>query len=71
MSTTTSVSPKVFPTRRVLLTGLMIVLAIAVTAGFVWMQTDHVIAPPGFRLLDGLWRFFICRCPVFPDLLTF
>ena len=63
MSTNTSVSPKVFPIRRVLVTGLMILLAVAVTTGFVWMQTDHVIAPPGLRLIEGLWRLFICRCP--------
>ena len=71
MSTNTSVSPKVFPIRRVLVTGLIIILAITVTTGFVWMHTDHVIAPPGLRLIDGLWKLFICRCPVFPDLLTF
>ncbi len=71
MSTNTSVSPKVFPIRRVLLTGLFVILAIAVTTGFVWIQTDHVIAPPGLRLVDGLWRLFICRCPVFPDLFSF
>jgi hypothetical protein len=70
MSTNTSVPPKVIPIRRVLVTGLMIILGIAVTTGFVWMQTDHVIAPPGLRLLEGLWRLFICRCPVFPDLFT-
>jgi nitrate reductase NapE component len=63
MSTNTSVSPKVFPTRRVLVTGLMIILAIAVTTGFVWMHTDHIIAPPGLRLMDELWTLFICRCP--------
>jgi len=71
MSNTPSVSPKVFPTRRVLLTVLMIVLAVAATTGFVWMQTDHVIAPPGLRLMEGLWRLFICRCPVFPNLFIF
>ena len=65
MSTTTSVSPKVFPTRRVLVTGLLIILAVAVTTGFIWMQTDQVIAPPDLSLMDGLWRLFICRCPVF------
>jgi hypothetical protein len=63
MSTTTSASPKGILIRRVLLTGLMIILAIAVTTGFVWMQTDHIIAPPGLRLMDELWTLFICRCP--------
>jgi len=63
MSTNTSASPKVIPIRRVLVIGLMIILGIAVTTGFVWMQTDHVIAPPGLRLMDQLWTLFICRCP--------
>lgn len=64
MSTNTSISQKVFRIHRVLVAGLMILLVIAVTTGFVWIQTDHVIAPPGLRLLDGLWRLFICRCPL-------
>jgi len=71
MSTNTSVAPKIIPIRRVLVIGLIIILSIAVTTGFVWMQTDHVIAPPGLRLIDAYWRFFVCRCPVFPDLLSF
>lgn len=71
MSINTSASPKGISNRRVLLIGLMILLGIAVTTGFVWIQTDHVIAPPGLRLIEGLWRFFICRCPVFPDLFVF
>lgn len=71
MSTSTSVSPKVFQVRGVLFIGLMILLAIAVTTGFVWIHTDQVIAPPGLRLIDAYWRFFVCRCPVFPDLLSF
>ena len=62
MSITTSTYHKVVRNCRVLLIGLLIILSIAVTTGFVWMQTDHVIAPPGLRLIDGLWRFFICRC---------
>jgi hypothetical protein len=71
MSSNTSVAQKVIPSRRVLVTGLMIILGIAVTTGFVWMQTDQVIAPPGLRLMEAYWRFFICRCPIFPDLLNF
>jgi hypothetical protein len=71
MSINASAAPKGIPIRRLLLTGLMIILATAVTTGFVWIQTDHVIAPPGLRLIEGLWRLFICRCPVFPDLFTF
>jgi hypothetical protein len=59
MSINTSASPRAIPIRRVLVIGLMIILGIAVTTGFVWIQTDHVIAPPGLRLLDGLWKLFI------------
>ena len=66
MSTNTSVAQKVIPTHRMLIIGLIVLLSIAVTTGFVWMQTDHVIAPPGLRLMDAYWRFFVCRCPVFP-----
>jgi len=64
MSTITSSSPKSILSRRVLVTGLMIILSIAVLTGYVWIQTDHVIAPPGLRLMDGLWRLFICRCEI-------
>ena len=63
MSTNTSASPKVIPIRRVLVIGLIILLGIIVTTGFIWMQTDPVIAPPGLRLMDQLWILFICRCP--------
>jgi len=70
MSTNTFVAQKVIPTRRMLLTGLIVILGIAVTAGFVWMRTDHVIAPPALRLADAYWRFFVYRYPVFPDLLS-
>jgi hypothetical protein len=58
MSTNTSAAQKVIPNHRVLLTMLIVLLGIAVTAAFVWMQTAHVIAPPGLRLMDGLWRLF-------------
>lgn len=71
MSTNLSAANKLIPSRRVLLTGLIVILGITATAAFVWMQTDHVIAPPGLRLMDAYWRFFICRCPVFPVLLIF
>jgi len=49
--------------RRALVIGLLILLGIAVTTGFVWFQTAHIIAPPGLRLMDELWTLFICRCP--------
>lgn len=47
------------PSSRVLKIGLLIILALAVTTGFVWMQMDQVIAPPGLRLLDWLWKAFV------------
>jgi hypothetical protein len=53
---------KVVRSGRTLVIWLMTILGIVVTSGFVWMQTDQVIAPPGLRLMDGLWRVFICRC---------
>ena len=62
MSTTSFTSPKVSPTQRVLLTLLLGFVGMVVTAGFIWMQTDQVIAPPGLRVLDWLWRVFVCRC---------
>ena len=58
MSTNTSPVQKIIPNNRVLLAGLIVLLGIAATAAFVWMQTAHVIAPPGLRLMDGLWRLF-------------
>ncbi len=62
MSINTSASSKTIPAHRMLVIGLMIVLGIAVTTGFVWMQTNSVNTPPGLRLLDELWKVFICRC---------
>jgi len=51
---------------HVLLIGLIVLLAIAVTIGVVWMQTDHVIEPPSdLMLMDMYWRLYICRCPGF------
>jgi len=70
MSINTSDAQKVIPTRRVLITGLITLFAIAVITGFVWIQTDQVMAPPGLRIMDALWRFFVCRCPDFPDILS-
>ena len=64
MSTNTLTDTKVIRIRRMLVIGVMIILSIAVTTGFVWMQTDQVIAPPGLRLMDGLWRLLVCRCPI-------
>lgn len=66
MSINASSHPRAIRFHRVFRIGLMIIMGIAVTSGFVWMQTDHFIAP--LRLIEGLWRLFICRCPLFPDL---
>jgi hypothetical protein len=37
---------------------------IRLIVGSVWLQTEQVIASPGLRLLDWLWRVFVCQCPV-------
>jgi hypothetical protein len=55
---------KAIPSDRVLAIGLIVVLAASIMTGFVWIQTDQVIAPPGLRVLDWLWRVLVCRYPV-------
>jgi hypothetical protein len=62
MSINTSTSQKIIPSRRLLVTGLVIILGIAVISGFAWMQTGHRIAPSGLMLMNDLWKLFICRC---------
>jgi len=64
MSTTTSTYRKVILNRRVLVIGLIVILSVIVTTGFIWMQSDPVIAPPGLRILNWLWSVLVCRCPV-------
>lgn len=64
MSTAISISPKRSLNRRVLVIGLIVILGVLMTTGFVWVQVDHTIAPPGLRMLDWLWRLFVCRCHV-------
>ena len=54
---------KVLHASRTLVIGLLVILSIAVKTGFIWIQTDQVIAPPGVRVLDWLWRAIVCRCP--------
>jgi hypothetical protein len=54
---------KGLPASRMFGMALILILAIAVTSGFIRIQTDQVIAPPGVRVLDWLWRVFVCRCP--------
>jgi hypothetical protein len=59
MSRSTSTQPKGILNHRLLVIGLILILGVAVTTAFVWMQTDHVIAPPGIRILDWIWRAFV------------
>jgi hypothetical protein len=54
---------KGLPARRVFGMALILILAIAVTLGFIHIQTDQVIAPPALRVLDWVWSVFVCRCP--------
>jgi hypothetical protein len=37
-------------------------MVLVISTGFVWMATDQVIAPSIMRILDLLWRLFVCRC---------
>jgi hypothetical protein len=53
---------KVMPASLAFLMALILMTAIAVTSGFVHIQMDQVIAPPGIRVLDWLWKVFICHC---------
>ncbi len=64
MSTTSLTYSKVIIVRRLLVIGVITILGLAVTTGFVLLQTDHSIAPPHIRVMDWLWRVFICGCPV-------
>lgn len=64
MSTIIFTPSKVVRSDSAVLIWLMIILGIAVLAGVVGMQADQVIAPPGLRLMDGLWRLLICRCEI-------
>ena len=55
-------SLNIIPGNRALRIGLLVILVIAISTGFAWMQMDPVIAPPGVRALDWIWRVFVCRC---------
>jgi len=55
---------KVMPASRLFAMALILILAVAVTSGFIHIQTDQVIAPPSLRVLDWLWRVFVCQCPI-------
>ncbi len=64
MSTTSLITSKLIPARRLLMIVVITILGLALTTGFVWLQTDNVIAPPYIRVMDWLWRAFVCGCPV-------
>jgi hypothetical protein len=64
MTTQTHALPNNLLINRTLVVGLVLLLAIVLAIGYVWMQTDPAIAPPGLRVMDGLWRLF------FPDTQT-
>ena len=53
---------KVLTINRLRIMGLLAILAITVATGFIWILTDQVIAPPGLRMMDWLWRAVVCRC---------
>ena len=46
MSITTRTYAKIVPSRRALAIALIAFLIIAVSAGYIWIMTDQVIAPP-------------------------
>jgi hypothetical protein len=58
MTTQAHASPKTVTINRTLVVGLVVLLAVLLALGYVWIQTDQVIAPPGMRVMDGLWRLF-------------
>jgi hypothetical protein len=64
MSTTSLTNSKFIMVRRLRVIGFITILGLAVTTGFVWVQTDSVIAPSHIRVMDWLWRALVCRCPV-------
>jgi len=73
MTTQAQISPKGFIANRKIVVLLVILLAVLLTSGFVWLQTDHVIAPPGLRIVNGLWQVYyawkdyVCHyCVVYP-----
>ena len=62
MSITSLTDLKFIMLRRWLMIGAITILGLAVTTGFVWLRTDQAIAPPTIRVMDWLWRLFICQC---------
>ena len=58
MTSQTHDLPNTMLINRTFVLALVIVMALLLAVGYVWIQTAHVIAPPGMRLMDGLWRSF-------------
>ena len=54
--------PTAMPARSPRRITLLAVLALVLGSGFVWMAADQVIAPPLTRIMDLLWRLFVCDC---------
>jgi hypothetical protein len=50
--------PNTMLINRTFVVALLILMALLLAMGYVWIQTDQVIAPPGMRVMDGLWRLF-------------
>jgi hypothetical protein len=49
---------KVPAIQRILVIGLLLMMAFAATTGFVWVETNPVIAPARLRMLTWLWSLF-------------
>ena len=64
MSAQIFIDLKAIFTSRALGLGLTVVLIVIVITSLVWIQADQVIAPPELRILDWLWKVFVCRCNV-------
>jgi hypothetical protein len=56
MSTTTNSYPKIISSRRALLIGVIILVCVALAAGYIWLITDQNIVPPSLRIMDFFWR---------------
>ncbi len=64
MSAQIFVDLKAIFTSRALGLGLIVILIVIGITSLVWIQMDQVIAPPKLRILDWLWKVFVCRCNV-------
>lgn len=59
MAVKTRTASSSMPTRRVLMIGILLILALGVIVAAGWLQADYVIAPPPLRLMNWLWGIFI------------